>query len=86
MQFHLIDLWNRRGNDLRPTRAVNPPPSRSDLILHQLILAAEVPECMPVIHPEHRVMGDGAQINGHALVPVGPDVLLFTRPKEGKRG
>ena len=35
---------------------------------------------MPVVHPEHRVMGDGARIDDHALVPVGPDVLVLAPP------
>ncbi|RYG24681.1 hypothetical protein EON82_09885 [bacterium] len=66
--------------------AVNTPPSRSDLIVHQLILASELPEAMPVVHPEHRVMSDGTQVDGHALVPVGPDVLVLTRrhPEDAK--
>jgi hypothetical protein len=36
---------------------------------------------MPVVHPEHRVVGEGARIDDHALVPVGPDVLVLARPE-----
>ena len=39
---------------------------------------------MPVVHPQHRMVSEGARVNDHQIVPVGPDVLVFACPEDRK--